>query len=172
MGQQPNIRLGMEDLPRPEAHPAPPQRWSPERPGELGSPEAVPWGGAFGTPGPDSGWAFVVLAEREIPVVDDEHRADVEAAIAALMVARASRFTRGPVGEDADVAELLLGYRSDGLPAEVAERLAGFRTRMLPGFAHSKHLGRELVGAIDPAAFDLSEDELRSRLAAGELLPT
>ena len=149
MGQQPNIRLGIEDLPRPDAHPAAPQRWSPRRPGELVTPEAVPWGGAFGTPGPDSGWAYVVLGKREIPGGDGEHREDVVAAMAALMSARASRFSRGPVGEDADVAEMLLGYRT--------------------GFAHAKHRGRELVAAIDPAAFDLNPGELRDRLAAGEL---
>jgi hypothetical protein len=149
VGQQPNIRLGIEDLPRPEAHPAAPRRWSPRRPGELGSPAEVPWGGAFGTPGPDAGYAMTVLASREIPAGPGEDRHDVAAALAALMAARASRFGRAPVAADADVAEILLGYRADGLGEAIRERLAALRRRLLPGFAHAKHRGRDLVAAYD-----------------------
>jgi hypothetical protein len=148
VGQQPNIRLGIQDLPRPEAHPAAPRRWSPRRPGELGSPDEVPWGGAFGTPGPDAGYAMTVLASRDIPVGEGEDRHDVAAALAALMVARASHFGRAPVAADADVAEVLLGYRSDGLGEETRERLAALRRRLLPGFGHTKHRGRDLVAAF------------------------
>lgn len=148
MGQQPNIRLGIQDLPRPEAHPAAPRRWSPRRPGELGSPDEVPWGGAFGTPGPDAGYAMTVLASRDIPAAEGEDSHDVAAALAALMAARASHFGRAPVAADADVAEVLLGYRSDGLGEGTRERLAALRRRLLPGFGHAKHRSRDLVAAF------------------------
>ena len=55
MGQQPNMPLTVEDLPRPEPHPAPARRWRAGRPGDPALPADVPWGGAFGTPGPDPG---------------------------------------------------------------------------------------------------------------------
>ncbi len=169
MGQQPNIHLGIEDLPRPEAHPAPPRRWSPQRPGELGSPAEVPWGGGFGTPGPDAGYAYVVLAGRPTPAADGENPGDVVAVLAALMAARASRFGRAPVGEDADVAEMLLGYRPSDLPGEVVAALAAARRRWLSGFAHAKHRDRELVGSVASGFLDAPPSEIERRLRAGEV---
>jgi hypothetical protein len=170
VGQQPNIHLGIEDLPRPEAHPAAPRRWKPRRPGELGSPGEVPWGGAFGTPGPDAGYAFVVLSHRSIPADDAAGPDDVRAALAELMVARASRFGRAPVAQDADVAELILGYRGEGLAADTLEHLADVRRRFLPGFAHAKHRGRALVAAVGAGALMEDPSAIRDRLAAGERL--
>jgi len=166
VGQQPNIRLGIEDLPRPEAHPAAPRRWSPRRPGELGSPSEVPWGGAFGTPGPDAGYAMTVLASREIPAAQGEDRHDVAAALAALMAARASHFGRAPVAADADVAEILLGYRAEGLGEAARERLAALRRRLLPGLAHAKHRSREVVAAFDRDVLTAPPGEVAGLLAA------
>ena len=61
MGQQPNMPLTMADLPRPEPHPGPARGWRAGRPGDPSSPADVPWGGAFGTPGPDTGYALRLL---------------------------------------------------------------------------------------------------------------
>jgi hypothetical protein len=127
----------------------------------------MPWGGAFGTPGPDSGYAYVVLAGRPSPAAEDEDPHDVEHALATLMVARASRFGRAPVGEDADVAELLLGYRTEGLPEEVIRSLADLRSEWIPGFAHAKYRGRDLVAAVDDALLLEALETLRRRLADG-----
>lgn len=168
MGQQPNIHLGIEDLPRPEPHPAAPGRWSPGRPGELGSPRDTPWGGSYGTPGPDAGYAYRILALRPSPATPGENPHDVEAALASLMVARASGLGRAPVATDADVAELLLGYRTEGLPAEVLDSLAAARRRRLPGFSHDKHADRELVAAVGAEILQRRPDEIRERLAGGE----
>src|SRR4030042_1832111 len=103
--------LAVEDLPRPGALPAPPGRWRARRPGDLGSPGEVPWGGAFGTPGPDTGYPLGLLSERPLALAAGERRDDAEAAVAALMAARASALGRAPVAADAEVAELILGYR-------------------------------------------------------------
>ena len=65
MGQQPNIELEIADLPRPRPAPDPARRWKPSRPGELHSPEEVPWGGAFGTTGPDTGFVYRLIAEKD-----------------------------------------------------------------------------------------------------------
>ena len=85
MGQQPNIELEMADLPRPTEHPGAPRRWSPTRVGELGRPADVPHGGRFGNPGPDAGYALILLKDRDIPTAPGESRRDAIAAIAALM---------------------------------------------------------------------------------------
>lgn len=108
MGQQPNIPLAVEDLPRATAHPGPARRWSPVRPGDLPRPEAVPWGGSFGTPGPDAGYSLRLVRAAHLPGGDRDRR-DVVAAVAAVVSARASAIGRAPVGADVDVAVRLLG---------------------------------------------------------------
>lgn len=138
MGQEPNIPLGFEDLPRPTPKPAAPRRWSPERPGEVGSPSEMPWGGSFGTPGPDTGFAIRIARTRGVPG-PDERRVDAEAAIVAVMAARASAVGRAPTNPDFDVAIDLLGLDSD----------AGFAG--LDGIAHDSKRLRRLIADIPRA---------------------
>lgn len=134
MGQQPNIRLGFEDLPRPTPKPAAPRRWSPRRPGELGAPDEVPWGGAFGTPGPDIGFAMSIVARMDLPGSDHD-RADVAAAVSAVMAARASALGRAPTSADATKAIDLLGLSSDGIDR-------------LDGVAHDRRRLQSIVAEI------------------------
>ncbi|MCH7583562.1 MAG: hypothetical protein IH941_00190 [Acidobacteria bacterium] len=107
MGHEPNIRPGLEDLPPADPTPGAPRRWSPQRPGDLGSPDDVPWGGAFGTPGPDTGFAHLIVSNRELPG-SEHHRSDVEAVVAAVMAARASALGRAPTPSDVAAAINLL----------------------------------------------------------------
>jgi hypothetical protein len=164
VGQQPNIPLDMADLPRPTAHPGSPRRWSPSRPGELGSPDEVPWGGQFGTPGPDAGYALTLVPGRELDLAEGEGRNDAEAVVAALMKARASHFGRAPVAGDAEVAELILGYRG-GAAIDTAARAAG-----VAGAAHHPARARAMVAAAAPDALVATPDEVRRRADAGERL--
>ena len=161
MGQQPNIRIGMEDLPRATGKPGPPGRWTPDRPGELVTPQAVPWGGAFGTPGPDAGYAFTIVARRELALLEGETRADVESALIALMTARASQFGRAPVARDAATAEAILGFGS----ADPSWRLDWTR-----GLAHDHDAVRRLVAATDRGALVAPLDDLVRRVEAGDRL--
>lgn len=101
MGQQPNMPLTIEDLPRAEARPGPARRWRASRPGDPGSPADLRWGGAFGTPGPDTGYALHLLSGRGLP-------ADEAKAVAAVAAARASRLGRAPVASDLEAAEIIL----------------------------------------------------------------
>ena len=133
MGQQPNIPITIADLPRATPKPDAPRRWRPHRPGEITSPADMPWGGLYGTPGPDTGYALRLLRGRELPG-GDEHRADVEAAILALVAARGSALGRAPVGGDIDLAIELLG-----LPDRIAD---------LVGIAHDHARLRGLVEAV------------------------
>lgn len=161
MAQEPNIQLEIEDLPRPTPKPAPPRRWRPERPGEITSPENMPWGGAFGTPGPDTGYALTILSRRELDLLPGEDRHDAAAALSALMSARASRFGRAPVPKDAEVAEALLGFGSDD---------AEWRRSWTANAGHDFDLRRALVAAVDATVWEASPDEVKGRIAGGERL--
>ena len=134
MGQEPNIRLGPEDLPRATPQPAAPRRWSPQRPGEIGSPEEMPWGGAFGTPGPDPGFANRIVGSLDLPG-GERNRADVEAVVVAVMTALASAIGRAPVVSDVAVVIDLL---------ELTEANAG----SFAGVAHDHARLRAIVAAL------------------------
>ncbi len=161
MGQQPNVQLHLEDLPRPRPHPAPARRWSARRPGDLAGPEQVPWGGAFGRPGPDTGYALRLLAGRPLALAEGEPRADAERLAAALMAARASRLGRAPVAGDAEVAEMILGLHPGGAAAGDERRRFA---------AHDAEGLRQLLEAVDAGLLAASPAEVRARRAAGEQL--
>ena len=101
MGQQPNMPLAVEDSPRAELRPAPARRWQASRPGDAAAPSDVPWGGAFGTPGPDTGYVLRLLA-------DGRHGREEARALATIAGARASRLGRAPVAADLEAAEIIL----------------------------------------------------------------
>ncbi|MBT8198255.1 MAG: hypothetical protein HKN01_10480 [Acidimicrobiia bacterium] len=170
MGQQPNIELEHADLPRSVAKPSVPEGWSPARPGELNRPEDVPWGGAFGTPGPDTGFVYRLLAESAYEPGDGERGADVMAALAAVAGARASHFGRAPTVTDVKVAALILGYEADGMPQAVLDGLAADRGAWFADIAHKPGKARMLVGAIDLEVLAMGPDEIWPRVAAGERL--
>lgn len=147
MGQQPNVSLSIENLPRSTGHPGVPQRWSPDRPGDMRTPGDVPRGGAFGNPGPDTGYALRLLRGRLLPG-GEGLRSDVEAALAAVMAARGSALGRAPVAADIDAAIILLELDDASAP-----RLAGI------GHDHARLRG--LVAAIPAHRIGLSRSELR-----------
>lgn len=162
MGQEPNIQLHLEYLPRPEAQPGPARRWRPRRPSDLTAPTQVPWGGAFGTPGPDAGYALRLLTDVPLTLGRGEQRADAVSLIAALMAARGSRLGRAPVIEDAELAMLILGFPAEGAPA--ADPVG---RRRFYGGAEGV---RRLLASIDPALLAAPAAEIRRRAGAGERL--
>ena len=134
MGQQPNVPLGIEDLPRHTAHPPAPGRWSPDRPGDLSGPTTVPRGAGFGTPGPDAGFALRLVRRRTLPG-GPETAADVTALVAAVVSARAAALGRAPVAADVDAALALLDLDDESAAA-------------LAGIAHDHGRLRARVAAI------------------------
>lgn len=170
MGQQPNIELEIADLPRPEPAPAPARRWRPQRPGELQSPGDVPWGGAFGTTGPDAGYALLLVRERTAMLASAEDIHNVEAALMALAAARASHYGRAPTVRDVDVAMTILGYAPDGLPEDLISDLVRDRVRWLANLSHDAPKARALVAAVPIENLAAPLDDLRARMATGERL--
>jgi hypothetical protein len=155
MGQQPNVDIDSSDLPRPIPDTDPPRRWRPTRPGVIVSPDQMPWGGAFGTPGPDTGWALKLVRAADLPERSD----GLEFVLAALMAARASHFGRAPVPEDLEVAKILAGF-GEGLPADFVER----RERWVETTAHEPSPGRAAVAEIQPDLLELKPDQIKRRL--------
>lgn len=133
----------------------------------MAKPEDVPSGGAFGAIGPDTGYAALLVAEREIALAPKEDRHQVEAAVVALAGARASRLGRAPISEDIDIALLLLGYDPEGeSDPERFEQRRGW----LVGLGHGSAGGRALVAAVQPNVLTSTPGEIRARRRAGEQL--
>jgi hypothetical protein len=163
MAQQPNIELRITDLPRPGPNTGPERPWVPGRPGELTG-TGAPWGGAFGTPGPDAGYAMKLVAGRDLVLAEHEHRADAAAAVAGVAAARSSRRRRGPTKGDIDAAIVILGY--DG-PSD----FGAARAAVIGGAAHHHpERIRHVIAGIPADVFDASVDELSERAASGESL--
>jgi hypothetical protein len=97
-------------------------------------------GGSFGTPGPDTGWALHLIEGAEIA----ERSPDLEALLATLMAARASKFGRAPTPEDLEVARLLCGL-GEGLPRMLNDR----RARWLWKSSHEKVKGKSALAEIN-----------------------
>jgi hypothetical protein len=170
MGQQPNIELEISDLPRPTATPPAARRWKPSRPGDATSPGDVPWGGAFGTPGPDTGFVLRLIKRRDFVLRPHESRKDAEAVLGALAAARASHVGRAPTSEDVDVALLLLGFDGRDVSGAVIEALGADREEWIAGAAHDGSRVRAVTTAVDRAVLAASPAVIRERMAAGERL--
>ncbi len=166
MAQQPNIELRITDLPRPTPSPDPARSWTPNRPGDLQGPEDTPWGGLYGTPGPDAGYVLRLVANLQIAIGTGESQEDGRRAVAILAAARASRAGRGPTGSDVAVARMLLGY-SDDLDESTRRRLAQRRYERVAGISHHTHMAGALVDAVDTGLLSSEPSEVVSRLQAG-----
>jgi hypothetical protein len=156
MAQQPNIEIGPEDLPRVGPDTAPARRWLPtSKPGVISSPSQVPSGGSFGTPGPDTGWAYRIVRTLE-PDIDR----NLEAVLVALMAARAAAAGRAPMAQDLEVAKVLTGV-VDGAPQWVVEQ--GRRWQEQVPWERSK--GSTAADEVDQALLTESPERIRVALA-------
>lgn len=153
MAQQPNIEVDRARAPLPEPEPGPARRQARMRPGEIATPGDAAWGGSYGTPGPDTGWALGLIRRADF---DRSHRRrETEALLAALVAARASRAGRAPIPQDVEVGLIMLGLR-DGLPQELAER----RERWLDAATHERPRGATALREIEPSLLDMKPEQL------------
>lgn len=157
MAQQPNIEIDRARAPLPEPAPGPARRSGRGRPGVIETPAEATWGGSFGTPGPDTGWAIKLIRRSEY---DRSHRAsETEALLTALVAARASRRGRAPVPEDVEVGLILMGLK-EGLPDEFDER----RQRWLDAATHERPRGATALREIEPDLLDMKPEQLLAAL--------
>lgn len=146
MSRQPNIDPPHSDRPRAVLTPAAPARWRPDRPGMITSPDQLSSGGSFGRPGPDTGWAFRIIRQADLPAAEPQ----AEAVLVTLMSARASLFGRAPVPQDLEVARILMGYEDGAAPAVVKRRgrwLHRSRHEAVPGAAAAEEVGPTMLTA-------------------------
>jgi len=168
MGQQPNIELSIEDLPRPKPRPGVARRWSPQRPGELDNPSEVLWGGVYGTPGPDAGFVYKLIGGHPLALAEGERRPDAEAAVAVIAGARASKASRGPTRGDVDVARIVLALDPDhGSPKSRGEA-AAVRSPLIAGLAHHRSGAGRLLMAVPLDVLTAPVAEIAGRADGGE----
>lgn len=152
MAQQPNIEIGPDDLPRVGLDTAPARSWLPgAKPAVITSPSQVPEGGAFGTPGPDTGWAYRIVRKLE-PGIDR----NLESVLVALMAARAAAAGRAPMAQDLEVARILTGL-VEGAPERVVEQ--GRRWTAQVPFERIK--GSTAVAEVDKDLLNESPEHIR-----------
>jgi hypothetical protein len=162
VAQQPNIELARGDLPRPEPAPAA-SAWLQDRPGEITHPNQVEWGGAFGRPGPDTGWVRKLVAAADFDRGD--RPATLEQVVATVAAARAAKAGRGPTAEDVEVALTLLGLRPEGLPDHVTTSLAEKRVAAVDHAAHERDKGGRFVERLSMERLMAKPAELVRMLA-------
>ncbi len=130
----------------------------------------MPWGGAFGTTGPDTGFVYLLIKERHLALADGEDHHSAEAGVAALAGARASHFGRAPTARDVEVAMVILGYDPEGFPPDLIAALQDERQKWLANLGHDAARARELVASVPIENLAAPVDSLRTRMAAGERL--
>ncbi len=156
MSRQPNIVPPVQDRPRAVPVPSAPARWRPDRPGMIMAPDQVSVGGLFGRPGPDTGWAFRIVRQADLPGEELE----AEPVLVTLMSARASLLGRAPISEDLEVARILMGYE-DGATESVVER----RRRWLRESRHDPAPGSQAAQEVGPESLICSPESLRAAMA-------
>ncbi len=166
MAQQPKIELEFGDLPRARMEPMPARPWRPNRPGDFSGPGDVPAGPGFGTPGPDTGYALRLLAERDLDLEPDEDIERVRAAAINLVSARAAHFGRAPSRSDIDAVLALMGLHAD-VTGTFRSALGADRRRWVKKAAHGAMYGRALVAAVDDDLLYAPVEEIVDRLRSG-----
>jgi hypothetical protein len=160
MGQQPNIELTASDLPVGSLEPGIARRDMAGRPGEINTPEDAVSGGAFGRPGPDTGWVLRIVKAVEF----DRSEMGVEAVVASVAAARASHNGRGPSSSDVEVALILLGLRQEGIPDDVVAQLSAARAKWLRKAAHEEVKGRSFLAQLSPGLLSADPERVRHLL--------
>jgi hypothetical protein len=140
-----------------------PDRWSPDRPGELTG-LRPPEGRSLGSTGPDQGFALK-LAKRfkdRLQLQDGEHASDAIAGCVGVATRRAARFGRAPVIYDLEFAFTLFGFLGDG-PADLVE----FRQPYFAAASHDYWDQRDIADLVVDATYDLAPAAVREQLGSG-----
>jgi hypothetical protein len=134
--------------------------WTQSRPSELRG-TAPPAGPAFGTTGPDQGFALKLARQFEdrLQLADGESVEDVIAGCTAVAMRRAAKFGRAPIIHDLAFAFTLWGFLGGAPDDLVAARAPLFRSA-----AHHYSAQRAIADAVADDTFRLSPDAVAARL--------
>jgi hypothetical protein len=135
--------------------------WRAERPGDLVA--GQPHGPLLGSPGPDVGYArlLVELRHDRFVLSPYEQLEDAAAIVAELAMRRAASFGRAPVIADVDVAMELLGYVGD-VPVETPT----WRLVLVDGAAHEYVTRRRIVDAVPLDVLQLPSERVAPEVSA------
>jgi hypothetical protein len=128
------------------------------------------WGAGFGSTGPDAGYAMTLVKTRDFELAEGEHRANANAAVAAVAAARSSLFGRAPTKKDVDLALVLLGYDTSELPADSVADLGPARREWFAAAGHHPERLTAFLSRLEPTVLKLTAEQARSRVAQGERL--
>ena len=171
MATDPYVSATLDDLPRqdqnlaPGVHYPPAHPWRSDRPGDH---RGQPPGPLFGVPGPDIGYALLLVerARDRLALAPHEHRADAEAVVGEVAMKRAASYGRAPVMADIECAMLVLGYQG-GVDPDFAK----WRVLTVEGAHEDYWRRRAICDAVDldalrlvPAALAPRVVEVRERL--------
>ena len=112
-----------------------PDRWMPDRPGEIDG--FQPEGPRLGTQGPDQGYALKIASQLrpKLRLQADEHPDDAVRGCLEVALRRASIFSRAPVVHDLNIAFTIWGFYDPTPPADLLE----LRRSMFEGLRHVGH---------------------------------
>ena len=131
--------------------------WKAERPGDHVAGDRPPSGAAFGSPGPDQGYALL-LAKRFEPrliLQPGEHAADAVAGCLGIALRRASLFHRAPVSPDLELAFGIWGF----LTLDPPEELMALRRKLFESAAHHYWDQRGIAGQVPETTLRLKPEE-------------
>jgi hypothetical protein len=161
MTQPSFVPIAEADQVRPSYRLRTPGDWRQDRPSELLAPMR-PRGRELGSPGPDQGYALLLfqkLFASRVEVPEGESSEDVMTASATVASARAALFGRAPIGQDLELALVVLGYMGDA-PAS----LVAWRQRLVRGAAHDYRVQRRVADVIEDDTLRMTPAEARARL--------
>lgn len=122
-----------------------PDRWLPDRPGEIEGFQPV--GRGLGDPGPDQGFTLRIASalQPKLILADDESVDDAIRGCIGIANRRASMFSRAPVVHDLDIAFTIWGFYDADPPVELVE----LRRTMFEGLRHTNHHYTEARAVAD-----------------------
>jgi hypothetical protein len=138
-----------------------PSDWRADRVADLRGANP-PQGGAFGSPGPDQGYALKLghdLFSSKIVLSTGERTEDAVYGCAMVASARSALFGRAPVAPDLEIALTLFGFLG-GAP----EDLVAWRAPRFSAIGHHYSEQRRIVAAVPEATLRMSAEQIREKL--------
>lgn len=140
-----------------------PDRWMPERPGEIVTHGRQPQGGALGVQGPDQGYALKLanLFRGKLHLQPGEREDDALTGGLLVAMRRASLFGRAPVVHDLTIGLTVFGFLDESPDAE----LVAWRRPRFAEVSSSHHYveARALASSVPDEVLRLAPAQVAER---------